>query len=127
MAISVSSICTLLPFSKPHNSVPPFSSKTKKRCRIIISSVTEDREAASVVSKDKKVLEEGSPSPSKGITITEVATDTDILTGRAINAAIILGFGAFAVTKLLTIDHDYWHVSFFYFISKFCFFFYFSV
>lgn len=108
MAMSVaSSICTLLPFSKPHISLPPFSSQTKKRRRIIISSVTEDREAASVVSKDRKVLEEVSSSPSKGI--TEVATDTDILTGRAINAAIVLGFGAFAVTKLLTIDHDYWH------------------
>lgn len=32
-------------------------------------------------------------------------------TSRAINAAIVLGFGTFAVTKLLTIDHDYWHVS----------------
>ncbi|KAF3332985.1 Peroxisomal membrane protein 2 [Carex littledalei] len=28
---------------------------------------------------------------------------------RAINAAIVLAAGTFAVTKLLTIDHDYWH------------------
>lgn len=34
----------------------------------------------------------------------------DKLTGRAINALIVLGFGTFAVSKLLTIDHDYWHV-----------------
>ncbi|KAK9674069.1 hypothetical protein RND81_12G208900 [Saponaria officinalis] len=28
---------------------------------------------------------------------------------RGINAAIVLAAGSFAVTKLLTIDHDYWH------------------
>lgn len=30
---------------------------------------------------------------------------------RFINAAIVLSAGTLAVTKLLTIDHDYWHVS----------------
>ncbi|GAU27177.1 hypothetical protein TSUD_104870 [Trifolium subterraneum] len=110
--MSLVSLCTLytptlLPFSKPHNSIPPLSSsQTKRRCRVI-TSVTEDRETVPVVSKDIKVLESSSPSKDN----TEVATDTDddILTGRAINATIVLGFGAFAVTKLLTIDHDYWH------------------
>lgn len=43
----------------------------------------------------------------------EVADDSDRLTSRAINAFIVLGFGTFAVSKLLTIDHDYWHVSVF--------------
>lgn len=33
---------------------------------------------------------------------------------QAINAAIVLAAGTFAVTKLLTIDHDYWHVSLFF-------------
>ncbi|KAG6385486.1 hypothetical protein SASPL_154321 [Salvia splendens] len=28
---------------------------------------------------------------------------------RAINATIVLAAGSFAITKLLTIDHDYWH------------------
>ncbi|PPS06466.1 hypothetical protein GOBAR_AA14182 [Gossypium barbadense] len=32
------------------------------------------------------------------------------LSSRAINASIVLGFDTFAVSKLLTIDHDYWHV-----------------
>lgn len=36
--------------------------------------------------------------------------DLEKLTSRAINALIVLGFGTFAVSKLLTIDHDYWHV-----------------
>lgn len=35
--------------------------------------------------------------------------DLDKLTSRAINAAIVLGFGTFAITKLFTIDHEYWH------------------
>jgi protein Mpv17 len=33
------------------------------------------------------------------------------MTSRAINATIVLGFGTLAVSRLLTIDHDYWHVS----------------
>lgn len=31
------------------------------------------------------------------------------LIDRAINATIVLAAGTFAITKLLTIDHDYWH------------------
>lgn len=31
------------------------------------------------------------------------------LIDRAINASIVLAAGTFAITKLLTIDHDYWH------------------
>ncbi|XP_057797291.1 protein SYM1-like isoform X2 [Salvia miltiorrhiza] len=31
------------------------------------------------------------------------------LSDRAINATIVLAAGSFAITKLLTIDHDYWH------------------
>ncbi|PNX90970.1 peroxisomal membrane protein 2-like, partial [Trifolium pratense] len=87
-------------------------------------SVAEDRETLPVVSKDTNVLDTSSPSKDDN---TEVVRDTDddILISRAINATIVLGFGAFAVTKLLTIDHDYWHVSFFYFISKVPFFFHF--
>ncbi|CAJ2660449.1 unnamed protein product [Trifolium pratense] len=112
--MSVASLCTLytptplIPFSKPHNSVPRFSSsQTKKRCRLI-RSVAEDRETLPVVSKDTNVLDTSSPSKDDN---TEVVRDTDddILISRAINATIVLGFGAFAVTKLLTIDHDYWH------------------
>lgn len=33
------------------------------------------------------------------------------LIDRTINATIVLAAGTFAITKLLTIDHDYWHVS----------------
>ena len=33
------------------------------------------------------------------------------LIDRTINATIVLAAGTYAITKLLTIDHDYWHVS----------------
>lgn len=50
------------------------------------------------------------------------------LLDRTINATIVLAAGSFAITKLLTIDQDYWHVSrpinqsdlFFFFSSIFC-------
>lgn len=48
------------------------------------------------------------PSSSKE---REEDDDLDGLVSKAINATIVLGFGTFAVTKLLTIDNDYWHVS----------------
>ncbi|KAF8370119.1 hypothetical protein HHK36_031846 [Tetracentron sinense] len=35
--------------------------------------------------------------------------DIDRLIDRAINATIVLAAGSFAITKLLTIDRDYWH------------------
>lgn len=135
MASAAASLCRLhntpsvLPFltstfSKTHLSVAPLSSQTQKRCRIIIGSVAKDREATPVVSEDRgggggalfHEHEEGegsasSPSKPDVEVPPEPDSDSDLLTSRAINAAIILGFGTFAVTKLLTIDHDYWHVS----------------
>nr|XP_004244201.1 uncharacterized protein LOC101247444 [Solanum lycopersicum] len=35
--------------------------------------------------------------------------DVEKLIDRTINATIVLAAGSFAITKLLTIDHDYWH------------------
>ncbi|KAJ8567877.1 hypothetical protein K7X08_020599 [Anisodus acutangulus] len=35
--------------------------------------------------------------------------DIEKLIDRAINATLVLAAGSFAITKLLTIDHDYWH------------------
>lgn len=39
--------------------------------------------------------------------------DMNRVIDRAINATIVLAAGSFAITKLLTIDHDYWHVSYY--------------
>lgn len=64
--------------------------------------------------QENRVLLNGSDefqpvSPSEGR--EEEGDDFDRLLSKAINATIVLGFGTFAVTKLLTIDLDYWHVS----------------
>lgn len=52
-----------------------------------------------------------SPSSSSVAAEEEEVEDVDRMIDRAINAAIVLAAGSFAVTKLLTIDSDYWHVS----------------
>ncbi|KAK3199132.1 hypothetical protein Dsin_022547 [Dipteronia sinensis] len=36
--------------------------------------------------------------------------DTEKLLDRSINATIVLAAGTFAITKLLTIDQDYWQI-----------------
>ncbi|KAJ3681577.1 hypothetical protein LUZ60_014150, partial [Juncus effusus] len=37
------------------------------------------------------------------------AEEITTMVDRTINASIVLAAGTFAVTKLLTVDHDYWH------------------
>ncbi|XP_043804559.1 uncharacterized protein LOC122721246 isoform X2 [Manihot esculenta] len=81
---------------------------THNRNRWAIGSITEDREA--VPFKDSPPKDQDNPSlltGSKGK--GEVDDDNDKLLSRAINATIVLGFGTVAVSKLLTVDHDYWH------------------
>ncbi|XP_004304121.1 PREDICTED: protein SYM1 [Fragaria vesca subsp. vesca] len=83
---------------------------TRRKRRFSVGSVTEDREV--VAEQESRVLVNGSEefvglqSSSGG---NGDGDDLDKLTSRAINALIVLGFGTFAVSKLLTIDHDYWH------------------
>jgi len=53
-----------------------------------------------------------SSSPSSSALVgSESEEDVEKLIDRTINATIVLAAGAFAVTKLLTIDSEYWHVS----------------
>ncbi|TYH90068.1 hypothetical protein ES332_A13G025400v1 [Gossypium tomentosum] len=88
----------------------------------VIQSVTEDKELASKKNshshEPKKLL---FPNGSKTLkaSSSEVGgghgddgdghNDVEKLSSRAINASIVLGFDTFVVSKLLTIDHDYWH------------------
>ncbi|KAB2047622.1 hypothetical protein ES319_A13G060100v1 [Gossypium barbadense] len=89
---------------------------------ILPSTLTEDKELApkknSHSHEHKKLL---FPNGSKTLeaSSSEVGgghgddgdghDDVEKLSSRAINASIVLGFGTLAVSKLLTIDHDYWH------------------
>lgn len=73
---------------------------TERRSLIVVGSITEDKEAIDVKSENSFEPEE-----------EEENKDSDRLVSRGINAAIVLAAGTVAVTKLLSIDHDYWHVS----------------
>ncbi|CAN7116651.1 unnamed protein product [Brassica rapa subsp. narinosa] len=73
-----------------------------ERRSLIVRSITEDREAIDVKKSDTFDPQE----EPKG---EEVDRDSDRLMSRGINAAIVLAAGTVAVTKLLSIDHDYWH------------------
>lgn len=72
----------------------------------------EDKEARLTLNGSDEIEGLSTPSSSDSSKLeTEGGDDSDRLTARTINAMIVLGFGSFAVTKLLTIDHDYWQVS----------------
>ncbi|BBH00098.1 Peroxisomal membrane 22 kDa Mpv17/PMP22 family protein [Prunus dulcis] len=106
-------------FSKPDPSrLLGFSTRRKRNSTV--GSVTEDREVVPLKEKhaedqDSSLLVNGSEefeAVSSSSAYSEgrgEGDDLDKLTSRAINALIVLGFGTFAVSKLLTIDHDYWH------------------
>ncbi|KAM2204528.1 hypothetical protein ACFX1S_024159 [Malus domestica] len=102
--------------SKPHPPrLPAFP--TRKKRSWIVRSITEDREVVPLKKKDtgeqdSSLLLNGSGEFQALSTSSEEkgeGDDLDKLTSRAINALIVLGFGTLAVSKLLTIDHDYWH------------------
>lgn len=93
------------------------SPSTELRRNWRVGSVTEDRKVVSVeksFSKDSKT-----PLPVNGpddfensnFEAKEEGDEVEMPVSRAINAAIVLGMGTLAVTKLLTIDHDYWQVN----------------
>ncbi|XP_021285413.1 protein SYM1 [Herrania umbratica] len=89
----------------------------KKRRNWVIKTVTDDKELAPVETSHSN--EAKKPWFPNGSNILEAFSsssergggddDFEKLSGRAINASIVLGFGTLAVSKLLTIDHDYWH------------------
>lgn len=93
----------------------------KKTRTLIAGSLKEDKKVVPV--KDKPLNDKNNPlfvngskdsdllSSSSSSSIVESDDDEDRMTSRAINATIVLGCGTLAVSRLLTIDYDYWHVS----------------
>lgn len=72
----------------------------------VIRAVTEDKQLLPTDQDD-----ENEPSlPLEMESTNNVASSTSTTVDRALNAAIVLGAGTLAVTKLLTIDQEYWHV-----------------
>lgn len=101
----------------------PSKLRTKSNRNWVIESVTEDKELAQLEEtihsneaekplfpNASKILEAFSSSPESGGGDDDDGNEK--LRSRVINASIVLGFGTLAVSKLLTIDHDYWHVSY---------------
>ncbi|XVF01941.1 hypothetical protein REPUB_Repub04eG0133100 [Reevesia pubescens] len=99
----------------------PLKLRTKNTRYWVIESVIEDKELAPVETSlsneakkplfpnGSKILEVFSSSSSSSSSSERGADDYEKLRSRAINASIVLGFGTLGVSKLLTIDHDYWH------------------
>ncbi|KAB5512793.1 hypothetical protein DKX38_029821 [Salix brachista] len=91
----------------------------KKTRTLITGSLKEDKKVVPV--KDKPLNDKNNPlfvngskdsdllSSSSSSSIVESDDDEDRMTSRAINATIVLGCGTLAVSRLLTIDYDYWH------------------
>ncbi|KAI3765610.1 hypothetical protein L2E82_15649 [Cichorium intybus] len=119
----------LLP-TKPISSSPLFplsSSKLFTQSRNshrLIKSIAEDREVVTekiTVSnlKQDEQTEIGSEGGDKEFVAGNGSEEIDKFMGKAINASIVLGVGTFAVTRLLTIDHEYWHGWTFYEILRY--------
>ncbi|KAI3465721.1 hypothetical protein Pfo_022384 [Paulownia fortunei] len=80
---------------------------TKSRPFWPANAVTEDRGVVPTEKTDDQDEEKVSVSRKmEGIKNSMFSTTTS---DRLLNAAIVLGAGSLAITKLLTIDHDYWH------------------
>ncbi|KAD6795662.1 hypothetical protein E3N88_06558 [Mikania micrantha] len=109
----------ILPPSKPISYTIVFSisshkllsrSKNNHKPYPKLKSIAEDKEVVTEktrVSDFKPDEETGSESQS-GDDEFVVRNGVERFAGKAINASIVLGFGTLAVTRLLTIDHDYW-------------------
>ncbi|XP_057454881.1 uncharacterized protein LOC130746317 [Lotus japonicus] len=76
---------------------------------VVVSRV--EMEGGDFVAKEGLLSLEGfsSSSSSPGLVGNGSEESMEKLIDRTINAAIVLAAGTFAVTKLLTIDSDYWH------------------
>lgn len=89
--------------------------KTPSRISLVcpINAVTEDREAETSQGNEKKESNGTEIEEKIKKSLLSILLDKD----RFFNAAIVLGAGTLAITKLLTIDHEYWHVSSFIYYS----------
>ncbi|KAK3184205.1 hypothetical protein Dsin_031491 [Dipteronia sinensis] len=86
------------------------STTGRRRRRWVVGSVTEDKELVPVKKKQSREQEKAiSVNGSEERGGDDVESNDDKPISRAVNAAIVLGAGTVAVTRLLTIDHDYWH------------------
>ncbi|XP_031090526.1 protein SYM1-like [Ipomoea triloba] len=106
--------------SKPRTILPFNSALFSNQTTSSTASFTPKTAALSPIKALAEDTEVGAPESSEGddvkgpgetkleaikTAIASILSDRD----RFLNAAIVLGAGTLAITKLLTIDHDYWH------------------
>lgn len=75
--------------------------------------IKEDKDLIAAAESSHRDEDEKERRISEGEVVEKESLLSDILgnSDRLTNAAIVLGAGTLAITKLLFIDHDYWHVS----------------
>ncbi|CAI9280182.1 unnamed protein product [Lactuca saligna] len=116
----VFSTCKLSPPKRPISSSTPLSFSSSKcftqsrNSHVLIKSIAEDREVVTekISISDLKQNEQsgnGFEGGDKEFVGRDGSEEIDRFMGKAVNASIVLGFGTLAVTRLLTIDHEYWH------------------
>ncbi|KAK7267127.1 hypothetical protein RIF29_19791 [Crotalaria pallida] len=96
-----------------HSAIPPhsFLSKPKPLPKPQILPLAKFSREKIVFSRNKRKI----IAVAKEIEVISVQSDDvaeqkeGVSEDRTINATIVLAAGSFAITKLLTIDHDYWH------------------
>lgn len=98
-SLSNSSSYRLSTLSKPFLN-PNLAAKSRP-----INTVTENKEVAPTEENGDQDEEKGPILRINNNVFNNNSPD------RLLNAAIVLGAGSLAITKLLTIDHDYWQVS----------------
>ncbi|RVX08562.1 Peroxisomal membrane protein 2 [Vitis vinifera] len=96
----------------------------KKRLNWVINAVAEDQDLAPAQTSGSKVHQDedlprsslDGSEDSEGLSSSSVSSqgkgdnyEFDRLRSKTINATIVLAGGTLAITRLLTIDHDYWH------------------
>ncbi|GAB2258862.1 hypothetical protein Droror1_Dr00015022 [Drosera rotundifolia] len=120
MAVASTSLHTLSPPplkpSLPNHSINPIHLPRLRRRRFASSRsavTTKEQEfgAVAVLESASGRLEDSAAAAVSGGGGGEDGGGNEFGKGvdRAINAAIVLAAGSFAITKLLTIDRDYWH------------------
>ncbi|CAN0914944.1 Peroxisomal membrane protein 2 [Linum grandiflorum] len=118
LTLTTAALSNRLPLSSnliSQSRTPPWSrnsirlNRKSRRNRIVVSFTEEKEEVIPV--KDSDSLDLGPLSSSLSSLAEGFREDDDKerIISRGINAAIVLGFGTLAVSRLLTIDHDYWH------------------
>lgn len=115
-------LSNFFPLNKP-NPLLNSTFSTKKRLNWIINSVAEEQDLAPAKTNDSKLHQEedlprlslDGSEDTEGLSSSSSSLggenyEFDGLRSRTINAAVVLAGGTLAITRLLTIDHDYWHV-----------------